>query len=80
MICKNSSGVFYSTLNSFKWMKNKKVMRFESRTGPKRKKRKKNRILYVGNLIFLLDSFSLFIFLCTSNMISRTWSSIPIMF
>ncbi len=47
-------------------------MRSESTKGPKRRKRKKKKLVFeVGKLIFLLVIFSLLFFLCTSKMISR---------
>jgi hypothetical protein len=55
-------------------------MRFESRRGPKRKKKEKKKVLKVGKLIYLLVIFSLLIFLCTSKIISRTSNNIAITF
>jgi hypothetical protein len=59
MICRTSSGTPI-TFKSFKM--NKKIVRFESRRGPKIFILKKN-VLKVGKLIFILAIFSLLLFL-----------------
>jgi hypothetical protein len=47
-LLKNSRSHSYSTLNHFKCIRNKKVRSFESKRGPKRrKKRKKNNTVFV---------------------------------
>jgi len=43
-------------------------------------KEEKKHVLWVGKFIFLLAIFSLFLFICTSKMISRAWGSTPITF
>jgi hypothetical protein len=60
-------------------MRKRKDMRFESRRGPRRKK-KKNRFVSWKSLFFFFLFFHYSFFLCTSKMISRAWGSAPIAF
>jgi hypothetical protein len=41
MICKDFTWCSYNILNSLKCIRNKKVMKFKNRRGPKKKKEKK---------------------------------------
>jgi hypothetical protein len=44
-------------------------MRFESRRGPKKEKKQKQKFCNLENLFFFLLVFSLFLFFCTSKVI-----------
>jgi hypothetical protein len=54
----NFKWCFYNNLNRLKWIRNKKVMRFESRRGSKKeKKQKKNMFCKLESLFFFLLFF-----------------------
>ncbi len=54
---KNFRWCFYNILNCLKWMRNKKVMRFEIKKDPKRKKNIKNAFCKLKSLFFILLFF-----------------------
>jgi hypothetical protein len=76
---KNFRWCSYSTLNRLKWIRNKKIIRFESMRGPKkRRKNKKNTFWKLEILLLLL--FSIIFFIFTSKKNSRAWGNAPIQF